>query len=181
MITIEKLKEANTGLEGIDQKGKNYVMVNTRVKAFREIEPAGSITTEFILMDFDKGVAVCKATITDDQGEILATGTAYEKEGSNFVNKTSFIENCETSAVGRALGFLGIGIDDSMASADEVANAMLQQKGKEPATKAEREAFKKLCEERDLDPEMILRQIGWTGGKLTKEQHGKAVRLIIHG
>ena len=52
---------------------------------------------------------------------------AYEKEGSTFINKTSYIENCETSAVGRALGFLGIGIDGSVASADEVKTAILNQ------------------------------------------------------
>lgn len=181
MITIEKLKTANTDLDSIPQKNKNYVMVNTRVKAFRSVEPNGCIETEFIMLDFDKGVAVCRAVIFDEEGKAVASGTAYEKEGSNFVNKTSFIENCETSAVGRALGFLGIGIDDSMASADEVANAIVQQKDKEPATESEKAAFIKLCEERDVDPEMILKQVGWKSGKLTKEIHGKAVRLLING
>ena len=56
-------------------------------------------------------------------------GDAYEKEDSAFINKTSYIESCETSAVGRALGMCGIGIDTSVASADEVLNAIKQQEG----------------------------------------------------
>ena len=58
---------------------------------------------------------------------LLGTGTAYEKENSTFINKTSYIENCETSAVGRALGMIGIGIDTSVASYEEVSNAIKQQ------------------------------------------------------
>jgi hypothetical protein len=68
----------------------------------------------------------CKIIV---DGVLVATAHAYEKEGSSFINKTSYIENCETSAVGRALGIYGIGIDTSLASADEVANAVTQQKG----------------------------------------------------
>ena len=66
----------------------------------------------------------------------MSTGIAYEVEGSSFINKTSFIENCETSAIGRALGNLGIGIDTSVASYEEVANAVKQQSNK-PAVKEE--------------------------------------------
>ena len=58
---------------------------------------------------------------------LLGTGTAYEKENSTFINKTSYIENCETSAVGRALAMCGIGIDTSIASAEEVQNAINNQ------------------------------------------------------
>ena len=60
-------------------------------------------------------------------GNVLATGHASEKDGSSFINKTSALENAETSAVGRALGILGIGIDSSIASAEEVGNAVKNQ------------------------------------------------------
>ena len=60
-------------------------------------------------------------------GKIVATGHAQEKEGSTFINKTSYIENAETSAIGRALGLLGIGIDTSIASAEEVSTAIANQ------------------------------------------------------
>ena len=68
------------------------------------------------------------------KSKLLATGTAYEKENSTFINKTSYIENCETSAVGRALGMCGFGIDTSVASAEEVQNEIANQKKEEKTT-----------------------------------------------
>lgn len=122
MIEFNVLKDYP--VKTIDMKGKKYVMVNERVKAFRAACPTGQIVTEVI--HIDEGSVMIKASVIDE-GVTLATGTAYEEKTSSYINKSSFVENCETSAVGRALGFLGIGIDDSMGSADEVANAMLQQ------------------------------------------------------
>ena len=116
---------ANETIGTIDIKGKEYAEVNQRIKAFRMICPNGSIETE--LLSNENGICVFKATIKDEFGKILGTGTAYEKEDSSFINKTSYIENCETSAVGRALGMCGLGIDVSVASAEEVANAINNQ------------------------------------------------------
>lgn len=121
----EKLATLNKGLTTTDIKGKDYVEVNKRVIAFRELEPNGCIQTDIIALE--NGVVTIKATAIDGEGNVLATGYAQEKETSSFINKTSFIENCETSAVGRALGFCGIGIDASIASAEEVANAIENQ------------------------------------------------------
>ena len=120
------------GTIGIERKDKNgnvivneYAEVNERIKAFRMICPNGSIETE--LLSNEDGMCVFKATIKDEKGNVLGTGTAYERENSSFINKTSYIENCETSAVGRALGMCGLGIDTSVASYEEVANAMANQ------------------------------------------------------
>lgn len=113
-----------TKLKSINIKGKEYVEVNERIRAFREMYPNGSILTD--MLTNDNGVCVFKVQVIND-GQILATGHAYEKEGSTFINKTSYIENCETSAIGRALGILGIGIDTSIASAEEVTNAVNNQ------------------------------------------------------
>ena len=125
-MTYEQLEKVNKELEGTDiGKGKKYALVNDRVKAFRKLFPGGCITTD--ILSLEDGVATMKATLLDEDGKVIASGLAQEKEGAGFVNKTSFIENCETSAVGRALAFAGIGIDESIASADEVANAVLQQ------------------------------------------------------
>lgn len=112
-------------MKTIDIKGKPYVEVNERLKFFRENYKGWSLTSEII--SINNGVVVIKATISDENNVVKATGLAYEKENSTFINKTSFIENCETSAWGRALGNLGIGIDTSIASAEEVQNAMLNQ------------------------------------------------------
>jgi len=112
----------------INIKGKEYVEVNERIRLFRLKYPTGSILTDII--SNQEGVCVVKAAIVIDN-VVVATGHAYEKEGSTFINKTSYVENCETSAIGRALGAFGIGIDTSVASADEVANAIKQQ-GQDP-------------------------------------------------
>jgi len=111
-------------MESIDIKGKQYITVNERVKEFRRLHPQGQILTS-ILANVDSQV-MFKAEIVVE-GVTVSTGHAYEKEGSSFINKTSYIENCETSAIGRALGMYGIGIDTSLASADEVQNAVKQQ------------------------------------------------------
>ena len=95
-----------------------------------------------------------KATCADENGSILGTGTAYEKEGSSFINKTSYIENCETSAVGRALGFAGFGIDTSIASAEEVMNAQYQQSL--DSVDAKRGKLKHLLMKTNSDPVLFL-------------------------
>ena len=70
------------------------------------------------------------ATICDEKDRVIATGLAEEEKGSTFINKTSYVENCETSAWGRALANFGIGLETSVASADEVQNAIAQQEDK---------------------------------------------------
>lgn len=116
---------ANETIKTTDIKGKDYAEVNQRIKAFRMVYPQGSIQTEMV--SNQDGVCIFKAIVSDENGCLLGTGTAYEKENSSFINKTSYIENCETSAVGRALGMAGFGIDVSVASAEEVANAINNQ------------------------------------------------------
>ena len=138
MNKADEIKKANESLKATDIKGKGYIEVNQRIKAFRQVYPTGTISTEIISLE--NGVVMMKATVLDDGGKTLATGLAYEKESASFINKTSFIENCETSAIGRALGFCGFGIDSSVASAEEVENAMLNQGNQD---KQERKASQK--------------------------------------
>ena len=123
-ITFEDLQKANALIKTTPVKGKEYAEVPQRVKAFRSLFPTGTISTEVVSINGD--MCVMHATVSVD-GVILGEGTAYEREGSSYINKTSFIENCETSAVGRALGFAGFGSDASIASAEEVTNAIEQQ------------------------------------------------------
>lgn len=129
-VTYESITAVSGQMKTITIKGKPYVQVLERVKAFRQLWPCGSITTEILKLDDD--MVVIKATVADEDGKALATGTAFEVKGSSMINKTSFIENCETSAVGRALGMLALGIDASIASADEVRRAIDQQEKMEP-------------------------------------------------
>lgn len=128
MIDFNRIAEVNKTIRTTAIKGKDYAEVNQRVKAFRMLYPEGVIETEIVSLA--DGMCIIKAHIKDADGNLLATGTAYEKEGSSNINRTSYIENCETSAIGRALGFCGIGIDTSIASYEEVATAILQQEEK---------------------------------------------------
>ena len=111
-------------MEKIKIQGKDYITVNERVKEFRKLHPQGQILTQ-IMANADGQILFQAKVIVD--GVLVATGHAKEVEGSTFINKTSALENSETSAVGRALGMYGIGIDTSIASAEEVGNAVKQQ------------------------------------------------------
>ena len=128
-MTFEDIKKANESIKKTDIKGKEYAEVNQRIKAFRMVFPDGWITTE--LLSNENGVCIFRASVggygMSGEPRTLGTGTAYEREDSSYINKTSYIENCETSAVGRALGMAGFGIDTSVASYEEVANAILNQ------------------------------------------------------
>jgi len=114
----------------INIHGKQYVEVKERIKYFREHFKDWSLTSEVIDLTEDR--CVIKATISNEKGRVIASGIAYESKGSSYINKTSFIENCETSAWGRALANIGIGLDVAIASADEVLNAKAQDKPKNP-------------------------------------------------
>lgn len=150
-MTYEELNTVNQSINTTDIKGKAYAEVNERVKGFRRLFPNGSISTQLISIDESDNGKVCVflATVADENGKTLATGTAYEKENSTYINKTSYIENCETSAVGRALGFLGIGIDTSIASSEEVQNAIANQSAKPKGAQKEQEKAQKKQDEAD--------------------------------
>ena len=147
MITFEQIQKANASIKTTNIQNKEYAEVNQRIKAFRQVYPTGTIATEMV--SNENGVCIFTATCGyyTDNGiyVILGTGTAYEKENSTFINKTSYIENCETSAVGRALGMCGFGIDTSVASAEEVQNAINNQgKTEAKATAKQLEILKKI-------------------------------------
>lgn len=133
-ITFEDIQKANETIKpiSIERKDKEtgkkvvkkYAEVNQRIKAFRMVYPMGTIETE-ILKD-DDNVCMVRASIYN--GDILlSTATAREEKTASFINKTNYVENCETSAVGRALGMCGFGIDVSVASAEEIQNSIQKQ------------------------------------------------------
>jgi len=108
-------------------RGKQYVEVNERIKFFRQEDEYKNwtISTEFTALDSE--MCVCKCIIADPNQRVIATGHAHEERSSSHINKTSYVENCETSAIGRALAMMGIGIDTSIASANEVNDAIAKQ------------------------------------------------------
>lgn len=108
-------------------KGKQYVEVNERIKFFRQDSRYKFFGLESEIIKLDETECVIIARIKDPENRVVATGIAQEFKAASRINATSYVENCETSAWGRALGNLGIGIDTSIATADEVSNAIHQQ------------------------------------------------------
>lgn len=157
MANYEDILKVNEEMVKIDIKGNSYSQVAERIKAFRKLYPEGFICTD--LLSNENGVCIIKTTVgfVNENGErqVLGTGIAYEKEGSSFINKTSYIENCETSSCGRALGMCGLGIDSDVASAEETQNAQLQQDALKPITAEKRKALIKTCQE-DGIPESYI-------------------------
>jgi hypothetical protein len=82
----------------------DYLEVKWRLCWFREKYPHGSIITETVLLDWDKGVCIHRAHVGDGEGG-MATGTSTETR-KGFED---FVEKSETRAIGRALAALGIG------------------------------------------------------------------------
>ncbi len=126
------ISKVNSEIKMLDLKGKDYAMVPERVTAFRKLFPDGFITTEIIHLSDDGTVVLMKATAgyyrEDGSPVVLGSGMAKEVQGKGMVNGTSHIENCETSAVGRALGMIGLGLNGGgICSAEELVNAITAQ------------------------------------------------------
>ena len=158
-MTFEDIQRANAQIVTTNIKGKEYAEVNQRIKAFRMVYPEGFIKTELVTLE--DGVCVMKgaAGFYDENGNerLLAEAWAYEKETSSYINKTSFIENCCTSVTGRVLGKCGYGIDTSVASYEEVANAQANQN----ITRKEWKNIQALCKARGVDVMELIGSYGY--------------------
>ncbi|MCQ2319259.1 MAG: hypothetical protein MJZ90_10130 [Bacteroidales bacterium] len=128
-MEYSKIEETNKRLNLTNIKGKDYAGVNQRVIAFRDLFPEGRIITEILSHEpaENGGKDIIIQANVFDGDKLIATGLAQENSKSSYINQTSYVENCETSAVGRALGFVGIGIIDSLATLEEYANAVNNQ------------------------------------------------------
>ena len=153
-----------TGITNI--RGKEYQTVALRVTKFRADKEEWSLTTEIVSRDAD--CVVMKAIITNEQGRILATGHAEEYRSSSQVNKTSALENAETSAIGRALAAAGYG-GTEFASANEVQNAIHQQENPQEGGMPDAE-YNRLTG--------MMRSAGVPEGKLLNEYSVSSLRAL---
>lgn len=115
---ILKHKDKDTG-KTIETE---YFMVKDRIREFRKDHPEWPLITN--LEKMEGGNVVFSAKISNDKGEILATGWAWESVSNGYINKFSAVENCETSSIGRALANLGYGTDGAYASYEEMQKAV---------------------------------------------------------
>ena len=154
IMNIKEIQSAISEMQSLNLRGNEYTQVQQRVEAFRKhVGTAYSIHSEIITND-GKTVLI-KASITDKDGRIVAEGLAEELRGSSNVNKTSPIENCETSAWGRALANLGLH-GGKMASVEEIQIAKNKEKmideeqAHDDAVRAERNETPDKPSDRDL-------------------------------
>lgn len=141
-------------------RGKEYMEVKDRVMVFRTNHPEWAINTEIIENNESTGSVIFKAYIEDGEGRIRGVGHAHEfrDDKSSMVNKTSHLENCETSAIGRALGSLGIGIESSYASYDEVMIALDKESRSEEDKEKDKKDDDDRAEERKNIKEGTIKQ-----------------------
>ena len=123
---VSLMEKANSNLETMKIHDKDYVPVVERVKAFRRVYPTGSVMVDILEHDPQAGYVLMKATVgyTEVDGTFveLAHGHAIEKRDKSQINKDNYIENCETSCVGRAMANAGFGLKGDIASANEMLN-----------------------------------------------------------
>lgn len=163
--------DINSRIGRISIRGKEYATVDARVLAFWEMYPDGRIETQLLSDDGDR--CIFKA-VAYDMDASISTGHAFELRTASAVNKTSYIENCETSAVGRALAFLGIGSNGSIASAEEVAAAIEQQAAKEPSKG-------KKAPQKAPDGLKATKQRAWAAMKAWGELNGRTGEQVLEG
>jgi len=160
--------------------GKIYVEVCKRIQGFWQLYPNGRILTRWF--ELTENHAICIAEVYDGE-TLLATGTAREDKGAGMVNKTSYVENAETSAVGRALGNLGIGSVDSVASYDEVVTAERATKAAEkkvakaPNKKTVRAEFVDVCKMYGFSPKQMAFDLNLSQTS-TDDDFVKAIEIV---
>ncbi len=167
----------------IDIKGKEYTEVKDRVIFFRTQKAFNGwrLITEPIQLD--EKIAIFKASIYDTDDKLVACATAMEMANKGFINKDSHVENAETSAVGRALGFLGIGIVGGIAPADDLKNipqvtdkqikeleALMVKKGSDKMALL---GYFKVGSYQEMTPEIYANAIAMLSKKKNKPQEKK--------
>jgi len=177
---------SNSKIKTVKIQKTEYVMVNEKVKFFRSEDQYKGWAIESNIFKHEGDDVIIRTTIKNTEGVVISTGIAHEVAGSSMVNSTSHIENCETSAIGRALAGLGIGVDSSYSSHNEVSMAIEKQKkgivNTKPKATATEDVFTKAMEhlksfkpqERPMVLESIRRK---KGSQITPAQYKKLEQI----
>lgn len=171
-MTKEKRAAANKGIKTMPIKGKNYATVATRLNEFWAVCPDGSIDTT--VCDIDESHVLMQAKVYDEKDHLLATGTAEEEKEASRINSTSYVENCETSAIGRALANAGFGSEENIASAEELTNALMNQATMLPGKKL----LTTYCTEHGLAAQDVLAERGITLESIPKGSNAIYYRVV---
>ena len=149
----------------VDIKGSDYILVKDRVLELHNQCEKFNLTTEIISDDETR--VVMKSTLEVD-------GCFYTGIASELKNQHSPYENCETSSVGRCLGFFGIGIVESIASADEMQKFHNNKSNAGPKKASEKQLYliRLRCEQNGIDPSQYLEE------EITMEQAGEIIEQL---
>ena len=184
-------------MKTINIKGKEYIPVNERLIELKKLHPDYSLISEIVSpVEKSDQYVIIKASVLDENGRVLATGHAMELQKTKGVNETSHVENCETSAWGRALGCLGIGIEHGVASADEMGKTERYKQPQKPKftksatfyldlfgrmdwTKKEsppknRQYFKDFCKKFSINSYIV----GWGDSQIEPEKMRMAIKTV---
>lgn len=161
---------------------KDYIPVSERLEKFYADFPNGRVNTFIVEHSLADGFVLIKASVFRDRddAEPSATGHAFEIRGDSYINKTSHVENCETSAVGRALALLGYEIKKGIASREEMgkvermaANGGAQKAHSKPqAVKAPIDPF----EEKKKECGALFRELNRLGDFIRLKEGGPALK-----
>jgi hypothetical protein len=115
---------------------EDYVPVAERIEKFYERFPEGRILTHIVEHDRESGFVLIRAEIyrNADDAQPAATGHAFEVRSDGFVQKTSYVEVCETSACGRGLALLGFEVKRGVASREEMEKPQRMAAGRTAQT-----------------------------------------------
>lgn len=159
----------------VNIRGKEYRTVALRVELLRDEHPDWTVDTN--VLEFAGDLILVRAEIRNEDGRIIAAGHAEEVRGRGSINQTSALENAETSAVGRALAFLGYG-GSEIASADEVQRAVSQQQEATAAPRsnpvvAAKKTFARAAEARGVPRDALA-----MAAKMAADRVGKGIDVM---
>jgi len=140
----------------------NYETVEERLKKYWEDNPNGMISTSVVHITEDGACVTIKAKITDNNGRFVTTGIAQETKGQGgFANADAWMENCETSAIGRALAnWKYQGSTKPRPSREEMSKVQVEKKPVKKPTKQEQDAMNKVVDEMVAEPKTATGDVG---------------------
>ena len=153
-----------------------YELVEDRLKAYWKDNPKGTITTDVVHITDDGSCVTIKAYVHNNDGELVATGIAQETKGQGgFANKDAWVENCETSAIGRALAnWMYQGSNKKRPSAQEMSKVSSETSEQAPKKSAPPTAKPtELKVEPTASPVDVVKDAGFGDAKFAKHDNGK--------
>ena len=149
----------------------DYELLEDRLKKYWKDNPEGMISTNVVHITEDGTCVTIKADVTDNNGRLVATGIAQETKGDGFANTTSWVENCETSAIGRALAnWKYQGNKKARPSREEMAK--VERNSVTPTTDTKKKAEESVAVSSATSPIEQIKEAGFGDTKGAKHPNG---------